>query len=282
MGSANDGQADEHEVMRARICILSALLFASASTFAAAQAAIDLSNWKVTLPVDKEGRFDGKAVELKASDIGVRTAPWFAPGHGGAIVFIAPATGATTSGSGYPRSELRELNPDGSLAAWTIERGGTLNAVVSINELPATDKATPGRIVIGQIHGPDDELCRLYYEEGALYFVDDKASDKRRNAKSKYKETAFELKSSSGRSTSIPLNSSFSYEIKVADGKLTVATQHEGEAYSATEVISDFWPGQPLYFKAGVYVQVGKSGTKARTIGTGQAKVTFLSLTVQH
>jgi hypothetical protein len=128
-----------------------------------------------------------------------------------------------------------------------------------------------GRVVIGQIHGPDDELCRLYYDNGQLYFYDDKSGPSQ-------KELQYVLKSSSGASTNIPLNAPFEYSIVVANNALVVSAKYNGVTYSAADPISSFWPGKALYFKAGVYVQVGKPGSGAGTTGTGQGKVSFYKL----
>src|SRR5689334_23501229 len=67
----------------------------------------DLSHWKLTLP-------DASASELSAAQLvaGYTNASFFFTGPDGAMVFWCPVTGGTTSGSSYPRSELRELiNP---------------------------------------------------------------------------------------------------------------------------------------------------------------------------
>jgi hypothetical protein len=91
-------------------------------------------------------------------------------------------------------------------------------------------------------------------------------------------ETKYELKSASGAKTNIPLNSKFSYQILVEGGKQKVSVTYNGVTYSSEETIGSFWPGKALYFKAGVYVQVGKAGSGAGTTGTGQGKVSFYAL----
>ena len=230
----------------------------------------DLSLWKITLPVDQNGGTSGVAAEVKSISSSFQEPPFFYTGKDGAMVFSAPTDGATTKGSHYPRSELRELTKSGGNAAWTVAEGGTLSATLAVNQLPV---ATNGksRVVIGQIHGPDDELCRLYYDNGVIFFVDDKAGPD-------LKETQFVLKSSSGATTKIPLNSKFSYTIKATSEKLTLTVEHNGTIYTASEPISSFWPGKALYFKAGVYVQVAKAGSGAGNTGTGFGTVSFYKL----
>lgn len=231
----------------------------------------NLKIWKITLPIDSAGGFSGTAMEVKPIPTTYQRAPYFYTGADGAMVFMAPVEGARTSGSKYPRSELRELKPDGSLAAWSVRDGGALHATVAVNELPVTSSGAKGRVVVGQIHGPDDELCRLYYDNGKIYFYDDKAG-------AGLQETQFVLKNASGAVTNIPLNAKFDYAIVVDGNYLTVSVVHQGITYSASDMISSFWPGKPLYFKAGAYVQVGKPGSGAGTTGSGRGQVSFYKL----
>lgn len=232
----------------------------------------DLSLWKLTLPTDSMGGFNGTAYEIKPIPANYENEPYFYTAADGAMVFGAPVNGATTGGSKYARSELREMTASYTNAAWTVEKGGSLSATLMVNEVPKTTSGASGKIVVGQIHGPDDELCRLYYENGVMYFVDDKAG-------TSHKETKFYLKDSSGANSSIPLNSKFDYTIHATRTQLTVTVVHAGKTYSAVDPISSFWPGKALYFKAGLYLGVGEIGSDAGTQGTGQGRVTFYRLT---
>ena len=233
---------------------------------------VDLSKWKLTLPVASNGGFSGGAGEKKPIDPTYQIEPYFYTGDDGAIVFSAPVAGATTSGSKYPRSELREMNGS-ALAAWTVAEGGSLTARLRVNTLPTTSAGQPGNIVIGQIHGPDDELCRVYYDKGNIYFYDDKAGTSQR-------ETRFDLKDSDGNAPNIQIGELFTYSIVVADKVLTVSVLHNGTTYTARDQIGPFWlnSSQKLYFKAGLYVQVGKPGSGAGTTGSGEGSVSFCEL----
>ncbi|MEO8627331.1 MAG: polysaccharide lyase family 7 protein [Betaproteobacteria bacterium] len=221
--------------------------------------------------MDANGLFSGTAIEKKPIASTYQDPQYFYTAPDGAMTFMAPTGGATTSGSHYPRSELRELTSSGANSAWTIEQGGSLSATVAVNELPVATSGRSGRVVIGQIHGPNDELCRLYYDNGQLYFHDDKSG-------ASQTELEYVLKSSSGVASNIPLNAKFDYSIVVASGNIVVSARYNGVSYSAAEPISNFWVGQALYFKAGVYVQVGKPGSGAGTMGTGRGKVSFYKL----
>ncbi|WP_083531184.1 polysaccharide lyase family 7 protein [Pararhizobium antarcticum] len=238
----------------------------------ASSTSIDLSYWKLTLPVNNDGIVSGVGDATERTDLlGFAMPPYFEVASN-SISFMAPTNGARTGGSNYPRSELREMDGQGDEYQWRIADGGHLAATLVVDELPMTSASKPGRIIIGQIHGPDDELCRLYFDNGKLYFMDDKAGEA-------MEETQFDLVDTAGNPTNIRLGDEFSYTIDVDGKSLVVSATHEGTTYSATDIISRFWVDKDLYFKAGAYIQVGKPGSKARAVGTGQGKVTFTALT---
>lgn len=249
--------------MRFNFKFLALLFFLSTPAYA-----IDLTDWKLTLPLDSKGGMSGEAVEIKPLKQDYSHPKYFIR-NGDSITFVAPVDGATTSGSKYARSELREMKGT-ERAAWKIKEGGILKSTLYIEEVPVKKDGKPGRIVIGQIHGSSNELCRLYYDNGQIYFYDDKAGSSK-------KETKFELKNKP-----IPLNDEFEYEIKVASGELTVTVINDGEAWVAKEKIGSYWTNDPLYFKAGVYLGVGKPGSGAGTTGAGQGRATFSNIAFAH
>lgn len=230
---------------------------------------IDYSAWKLNLPVDATGGTLGGSLTIGKIDKNYQCVPYFRQLEN-SIIFHVPTDGATTSGSNYPRSELREMI-NGKEAAWKVDKTSTLEATVRIVELPKTVDGKLGKLVIGQIHGPSDELCRLYYDNGKVYFKDDKAG-------TDYKETTFKIDV-----PNIELLKWFSYKIQVRNKKLSVSITHSnGTTVTKSETISSFWTGKSMYFKAGVYLQVGKIGSKASTQGTGFGIAEFSKIKVSH
>jgi len=240
-----------------------------------AQADINYNQWKLTLPIDKNGLTIGEAIEVKKLDQSSSFPPYFTQENGN-ITFAAPAEGATTSGSHYPRSELREMDlKTGKEIAWKPKQGGNLLATLAVNDLPIKTNGGAGRIVIGQIHGKSNELCRLYYDKGVLYFHDDKSGSKK-------KEVEFKLLNDKGQTTTIQPDEIFDYNINVSKNILTVKANYKGVEYKASEPVGSYFKNDSLYFKAGVYVQVGKIGSGAGTVGTGTGKVTFYNIVASH
>src|SRR5262245_33357455 len=80
-------------------------------------ALLDLRNWKLTLPIASPG--GSSPLEVKQPELATYSHDEYfhlnAARDG--VVFRAHAGGATTSNSGYPRSELREMADNGASMA---------------------------------------------------------------------------------------------------------------------------------------------------------------------
>jgi hypothetical protein len=203
----------------------------------------DLSNWKLTLPVDSSGSMSGTAVEVK-SLTGYENSKYFYTGSDGAMVFYAPVEGATTSGSSYARSELREMKGT-EKAAWSLSTGGFMSATLEVDAAPNRDGAG-GKIIVGQIHGQNDELVRLYWENGKLYFANDQAGSSNSEAK-------FYFVNASGQQPSVSLDERFSYTINAKGSDLEVTVFADGQVYKSVSKINSVWQSDTFYFKAGAY-----------------------------
>ncbi len=112
---------------------------------------LNLTNWKITLPL-AAGNNKTSPMEIKQPDLATyRIYPLFGVSSDGkGVVFHAPVTGVTTSGSKYPRSELREMTNNGrALASWSSSTGKhTMFIDEAITAIPKVKK----QIVAGQIH----------------------------------------------------------------------------------------------------------------------------------
>lgn len=226
-----------------------------------------LRNWKITLPVDASGRFARTAVEVKKLG-GYEDSNYFFTGPDGAMVFKAPVEGATTSGSRYARTELREMKGS-ERAAWNLAQGGALSATLEVNAVPTLYTGKGGRVVIGQVHGQDEELVRLYWESNTIYFKNDQAGPNN-------KELRFDLKDARGHRPNVSLDERFSYSIKAKGDFLEVAVRADGKLYKSQTRINDVWDTDKFYFKAGVYLGVNEAQ------GTGYGQTSFYALSYSH
>ncbi|MGH3803755.1 MAG: polysaccharide lyase family 7 protein, partial [Pseudonocardiaceae bacterium] len=126
---------------------------------------LDLANWKETLPTGSSGH----PTEVEQPELKTYSAdPWFTPNaQCNGVQFRAAVNGVTTSGSDYPRSELREMTDNGSHeASWSTTSGtSTMEIDQAFTHLPQ-GKA---HVVAGQIHDQNDDVTVFRLEGSKLY-----------------------------------------------------------------------------------------------------------------
>ncbi|UQA57188.1 polysaccharide lyase family 7 protein [Polyangium aurulentum] len=135
---------------------------------------LDLTNWKLTLPIDTSHA--GSPDEIKQPELtDYVLSPYFRlNATGDAVVFRAHTGGYTTSGSGYPRSELREMKNNGADNASWSSSSGTHSMFIDqkITHLPVVKP----HIVVGQIHDSSDDVIVFRLEDKKL-FIDLNGND---------------------------------------------------------------------------------------------------------
>lgn len=202
---------------------------------------INLSSWKLTLPTGKKG----KPTEVTQPKLNTYSDGNFNV-SGSSVIFMAPTTGVTTSGSSYSRSELREMKPGGkTIASWSNKRTTrTMELTQAILEAPSGKP----EVVAGQIHGASDDLCVLLYSSGKLYV--------------RVGDTEKHLVDGS-----YTLGTYFTFRFKARPG---------GIEFWYNGVLKHTMNGNfsGLYFKAGCYTQANK------TNGSGRGRVGISSLTL--
>jgi hypothetical protein len=156
--------------MRLSISIFVAALCAPAIGYAAEPPGkiLDLSAWKLTLPLDTP--HPGRPDEIVMPQVATFVAPGIFQANDDAtgVLFRAPCGGFTTSGSGYPRCELREMRPGGKgEIAWntTDETVRSLVAALAVTHVPAVKP----HMVCAQIHDAKDDLLMVRLEGKKLF-----------------------------------------------------------------------------------------------------------------
>ena len=117
---------------------------------------IDLATWNLSIPVGVPATTINTPVLVGGYQ------DYYFKSLDGRVLFWTPVNGTTTANASYPRSELRETLASGALRNWTYPGAQhTLNAQLSISQVPST-----GKIVIGQIHahGSSWPLLKLEYQ----------------------------------------------------------------------------------------------------------------------
>ena len=223
----------------------------------------DLSHWKLTLPIDSSGGTTGTATEISTSQLvaGYTNAAYFYRGADGAIVFWCPVTGATTSGSSYPRTEFRELlDPSDNSVNWLGYGTHLMNAQCKMFQVPSTNK-----VIIGQIHsytGAARPLLKLQYNNGTIDALV-------KQSPTSDTDTHFPFPGNVGLSNRII------YQIKMVDGLLTMVVNGSTQSVNVFQT-DPAWTNQTHYFKAGNYCQDNSGPTNEGAL------VSFDALTVSH
>jgi hypothetical protein len=216
---------------------------------------LDLANWKLTLPVNAGGATIGVPLEIQQPALATYTQePYFRVLDDG-VQFRAPVNGVTTSGSRYPRSELREMTNNGTRqASWSTTEG--VHTMVIDQAITAVPAAKP-HVVAGQIHDATDDVLTIRLEQPRL-FVDHNGTD------------------GATLTSSYVLGTRFTVTIQASEGAIKVY-------YNGSVTPADTLPlsGGGNYFKAGVYTQ--SNCTRERTCTLDNfGEVVIYHLTVTH
>ncbi|MFD3584574.1 polysaccharide lyase family 7 protein [Streptomyces sp. NPDC058683] len=217
-------------------------------------AAVGLSKaWKLQLPLPDS---DGDPVEIKQPALATyNNAPWFTTAAScNAILMRAAVNGATTSNTGYPRSELREMTSDGSSTASWSSTSGTHTMVVdeAITHLPQVKP----HVMAGQIHDSSSDVTSFRLEGTSLYITS-------------YNTTHYKLVTSDYK-----LGDRFQGKFVAHDGKVDV---YYNGTLKAT-VTARFSSG---YFKAGDYTQAN-CGNSSPCANSNYAEVALYGVKVTH
>jgi len=192
----------------------------------------------------------------------------------GCITFSVANDAASSGGSTFPRSELRELlaeynDPSANVKGltknnWVISEApssnqalvggvdGNMKATLIVNtvSVDATSDDQVGRIIVGQIHGEDHEPVKIYYRKlpehskGSVFFTVDGSDG---NPSDRINIIGFTDKNDRDVGASgdpveptngIALGDEWSYEIDLKGDQLKVTVWHDGYTYTTADSIA--------------------------------------------
>lgn len=224
----------------------------------------DLSYWKLTTPIDTND--DGKPDEIKQPTLKTLddTDYFLRSSSPTRITFRARADGVTTSGSSFPRSELREMSQadNRNRAAWSSKcNTHAMTITQAITAQP--NRGTDDPVVAGQIHDGGENvgghgdvvMIRL---EGTRLFVEGDGRD------------------FGTLDSSYELNEKFTVVLTANSGGIDVSYTPQ---VGSTVTINNIRPlvnNEQWYFKAGCYTQANASN------GDGYGEVVIYDLDVEH
>lgn len=208
--------------------LVAAAFSASASEVGPAVPAdlLSLDGWKLTLPLDIDGKPGADELQGEALRRASLPGTFFLADDRGSVVFRALCGGAVTKGSSYPRCELREMS-DGKGAAWDVGSDvvRTMELTLAVTALP---KVKP-HVVCAQIHDAKRDILMVRLE-GRKLLVEREGEDD------------VVLQQDYALGTFV--------RIGVRAGRGRVSVRYQGR--QALDFPSD---AKGCYFKAGCYVQ---------------------------
>mgnify|MGYP001233310783 FL=1 len=237
-------------------------------------AAINFSNWKVTLPVDENN--NGSPDEYQPDELinfGYQTLETVKPYmyddlEDQSLVFYTFPEVSTTNSS-YSRTELRELiNPDNARENWTLLEGGEMKGRLKVVDVSENTQSSDDyhKVIVMQIHGiisiedmathgfssnNGPPLIKIYWKDGYMWSHKKSLIDETTNGDAL-------LETSNTTWTDIKVNlgyvgfDAFDFRITASDAKIEVQLNDDA-AYVYEDVSIDKWHYEN-YFKAGNYL----------------------------
>lgn len=249
------------------------------------RADIDLSNWKVTLPIGNPSEVEPPEI-LEYYDIDELKPYMYDDLEDLSIVFYTEP-GSSTNNSSYSRTELREqMTPGSNNTNWTFAQGGKMTGSLKVSDISTEANGDLHRTIVMQIHGrltdeqrdligEDDNnappVIKIYWDEGKIDFRRKILKDTMVNEidilkKESWKDESYFFDQEVGYDI-------FSLTIEATDGKLKVSLNDQQE-FVFNDIHVERWGVFENYFKAGNYLQTTDSNS--------HATVKYYSLEVNH
>ena len=252
---------------------------------------IDLSHWKVTLPVNND---KGKPYEIEPPEIldfasnEIARPYMYIDSTKGSIVFHAMPTTSTTANTKYSRCELREqMVPGENNVNWTFAQGARMKGKLSIGQVSRDSDGKYHRVIIMQIHGrltneqrdligaKDNNappVLKIYWDKGKIRVKTKVLKSLNASSTAILHEEAWGDDEGYNFPTEVGFGK-FTLEVKVSDGKMVVVLNNsEYKVYENIHIKK--WGVFENYFKAGNYFQTRDKGAFAT--------VNYYELEVEH
>lgn len=250
---------------------------------------IDLSNWKVTLPIGNNGRpIEVEPPEIIEYATNQTLRPFmYNDSIEGALVFYT-YPGVTTPNSSRSRTELREqMVPGSNSTNWTFAQGGRLFGELAMDEISRGSNGDYHRTIIMQIHGrltngqrdligENDNnappMLKIYWQDGKVRVKTKVLKNPNTTGKDILYTSAWTDDEGHYFNEEVGFDK-FTLEVKVEEGKMEVVLNNN-ESVIYNDVNIEKWGVFENYFKAGNYLQT--------TDNESFARVRYYNLTVEH
>ncbi len=201
---------------------------------------LNLAGWKINLPAGNQQVAQPQLSNFYNDAFRVVTA----------VQFTATCGGEPQPGSNYARSELREMNPDGSNASWSTTAGSHVMEVTQrITHLPVVKP----QLISAQIHNMTDYLIMIELDANRLYV--------------RYKDVIAGV-----LDDDYQLGTFFDLRIRASAGVVDVFYNNNHKVHQAMAA-------DTCYFKTGCYVQ---SSMQTGDLPTAYGQVEISSISIAH
>ncbi|MDP5062245.1 MAG: polysaccharide lyase family 7 protein [Maribacter sp.] len=247
---------------------------------------INLSNWKVTLPIGSPDEVEPPEILDYATD--EKLIPYmYNDSTDGSLVFYT-SPGSSTANSSYSRTELREqMVPGSNSTNWTFAEGGRMKGTLSVPEITTDASGDYHRTMVMQIHGRLTNAQRDLIGENdnnappilKIYWQDGKIRVKTKvlkNINASDEEILHTDAWGDDEGYTFPDEIGtdiFTFEIIASNGRMEVIL-NETESVIYEDIHMEKWGVFENYFKAGNYLQTLDAGASA--------KVKYYELEVTH
>ncbi|WP_394846437.1 polysaccharide lyase family 7 protein [Pendulispora brunnea] len=219
----------------------------------------DLSVWELQEPVGPPGHPTTIASARLRGPNGFQDRYFYTDSNDdGSMTFWTPENGSTTANSDHARSELREMNANGSPANWNPFSGNhTLSATVKVSKVPY--KVCVGQIHLGTGTPPSSKpLLELYYYSSGEITVGIQRSP-----------TDGQYTDNLGHAD---VGSPWNYEIGLSGRTISITVDGRSKHYT----MASSFDHEGMYFKAGNYIQSSGGSSSVGSL------VHFYKLRISH
>lgn len=247
---------------------------------------IDLSNWKVTLPIGSPDEVEPPEILDYATDEKLMPYMYNDSTDGSLVFYTSP--GSSTANSSYSRTELREqMVPGSNSTNWTFAEGGRMKGTLSVPEITTDASGDYHRTMVMQIHGrltnaqrdligENDNnappILKIYWQNGKIR-VKTKVL---KNVNASDEEILHTDAWGDDEGYTFPDEIGtdiFTFEIIASNGRMEVIL-NETDSVVYEDIHMEKWGVFENYFKAGNYLQTLDNGASA--------KVKYYELEVTH
>jgi len=248
---------------------------------------IDLSHWKVTLPIGRPTEIAPPEIMNYATHEELLPFMYNDSTDGSLVFYTYPA--ASTANSSYSRTELREqMEPGSNSTNWTFADGGILRGSLAVPEISKDKEGKFHRTIIMQIHGRlTNEQRELIGEDDnnappilKIYWVNGRVRVKTKELKNLEATSYEEMLSVEawGDDEGVYFDeevghNKFTLEVKVSEGRMEVSL-NDKQKLVYDNIHIQKWGIFENYFKAGNYLATKDEGAFA--------KVKYYELEVSH